>query len=270
MFKPKENIKQASYPELLKHFNSLFDHLALRHSYYNAFDNFLDCCINAFCINYDADTMERIRKTYTQDERYMFGEMLQIWVLCMDKRIHSDSSFHDFFGNFYEEKAMSKKYGFAQYFTPEPICNLMVSLVNISEETSYVYEPTCGSGRLNLAMHAHNNKLFHYANDLDITCAKMTTLNFLIHGVKGMVTCDDGLFVKNDFKGAFLINYQTAPFIEYITNADLAYKILNSIVPTSKPKLNIDFEKLEKSNIASTPVRQVNSLSELGEQLSLF
>lgn len=270
MFKPKENLKELSYSDLLKYFNSLFDHLALRHSYYNAFDNFLDCCINAFCINYDNDIMERVRKSYTQDERYMFGEMLQIWVLCMDKRIKFDDSFHDFMGNFYEEKAMSKQHGFAQYFTPETICKFMASIVNVSEEAKHVYEPTCGSGRLNLAMHSNNNKLFHYANDLDITCVKMTTLNFLIHGVKGIVTCDDGLFMKSAFKGAFLVNYQTAPFIEYINDADLAYNVLNSIVPSSKPKLNIDFEKLEKSNIASTPTQQVTSLSELGQQLTLF
>lgn len=270
MFKPKENLKDLPYSELLKYFNSLFDHIALRHSYYNAFDNFLDSCINAFCFNYDKLLMERICKTYHQDERYMFGEMLRIWIFIMNKKVQSDNTFHDFFGNFYEHNAMSKQQGFAQYFTPEPVCQLMVSLVNLSEDSKYVYEPTCGSGRLNLAMHANNNRLIHYANDIDLTCAKMTTLNFLIHGVKGFVTCDDGLIIKNAFKGAFLINYQTAPYIEYISDADFAYNVLKSIIPSKKPTIDINFEKIENIDMTINKDLTINSLSELGKQLSLF
>lgn len=271
MFKPKENLKNLTHSELVKHFNCLFDNLALKYSAYNAFDNFLDCCINSLCYNYNKDVMENICKTYTQDDRYRFGEMLQIWILCTSLKVTNDNSFYDFLGIFYEEKAMSKQNGFAQYFTPMVICEFMASIVDVSADGKYVYEPTCGSGRLNLAMHTKNHKLFHYANDLDITCVKMTALNFVLHGVKGLITCDDGLFMKRAFKGAFLVNYSTAPIIEYIDNADLAYKLLYSIVPSNKPNLKINPEKVLQSDIMVDVNKiQGNSLSDLGKQLSLF
>lgn len=268
MFKPKENLENLNQLELLKHFNSLFDLLALKHSYYNAFDNILDCCINAFCFNYNKDIMDRIRSTYTQDERYMIGEMLQIWIFYMNNAVKTDNSFYDFFGNFYEDKSMSKTTGFAQYFTPESICHLMAMVVVTTDIKNSVYEPTCGSGRLNLAMHATNNKLFHYGNDLDITCAKMATLNFLIHGIKGVVTCDDALWPKNAFKGAFIINYKTAPYIEYIDNADDAYYILNNILPENNAtKFEVDFNKSDKSH---KQIIVATSLTDVGKQLELF
>jgi|GEM_PF-1440219 len=270
MFKPKENLRNLSYAELLKYFNSLFEELAIRHNHYNAFDNFLDICINGFCFNYDKDLMERIRKTYSIEERQMFSEMVQLWILIMNKRVPDNNSFHDFFGNYYEEKAMSKQQGFAQYFTPEPICHLVVSLVNVSESSTYVHEPACGSGRFNLAMHANNHKLIHHANDLDMTCAKMTALNFLIHGVKGVVTCEDALILKKSFKGAFIVNYDHVLQIEYIDDVNLAYSVLKAIFPSSKPLLNIDFQKLEESNLHINATEQVSSLSELNKQLSLF
>lgn len=270
MFTPKQNLVELDKVKLLQYFNSLFEQLAYRHSYYQVFDNFLDCNINSFCMNYNHDIMERIRKTYNQEERYIFGEMLSIWILYMDKHILNDDIFHDFYGNFYEANAMSKKHGFAQYFTPEPLCMLMASIVNVSNKKT-VHEPACGSGRLNLAMHANNHKLFHHANDLDLTCAKMTTLNFLIHGVKGIVTCDDGLFPGTSFKGAFIINYTSAPFIEYVDNVDLAYKLLNIIRPKTNPNLTIATDEVKKNQIdISNLTGEITSLSELGKQLSLF
>ena len=270
MFIPKTNLQNLSYPELLSYFNQLFDKLAMRHSSYNAFENFLDCCINGFSFNYDKDIMDRIRKTYSQEERNMFGEMIRIWIICMEKRVRNDNSFFDFFGTFYEEKAMSKQSGFAQYFTPESICQLMVSIVGL-KEGKHVMEPACGSGRFNLAMHANNHQLIHHANDLDITCAKMTSLNFLIHGVKGIVTCDDAL-VMQSFKGAFFVNFDHVLQLEYIDNADLAYSLLNNIFPRSNPKLEIDMLKLAESDlqVKNDFPANVSSLSELGKQLSLF
>lgn len=270
MFTPKQDLIQLDKVKLLQYFNSLFEQLSRRHSYYQVFDNFLDCNINAFSMNYNYDTMEGIRNTYNQEERYIFGEMLRVWILCMDKNILGENTFHDFFGNFYETSAMSKKHGFAQYFTPEPICMLMASIVNVSNRNN-VHEPACGSGRLNLAMHVHNHKLFHHANDLDLTCAKMTTLNFLIHGVKGIVTCDDGLFPGTSFKGAFIVNYTSVPLIEYVDNADLAYSILKIILPNNNSNLTILPDAVKKSQIDDSNLTgEVTSLSELGKQLTLF
>lgn len=267
MFTQRKDLDQLGEQELLSYFNSLFNQVAIRHGYHNAFENFMDCCINGFCFNYDKTVMEYIRKKYTQDERHIFGEMLRVWIMSMNKRITSDNMFYDFLGTFYEQQAMSKQKGFAQYFTPDTICIFMASIVSPSEEAQYVHEPTCGSGRMNLAMHAQNHRLFHVANDLDYTCAKMAALNFMVHGVKGIVTCDDGLFPKRSFKGAFVVNYRQAPYLEFIDDVDVAYGFIHLVVPSEK----VNEQPVETSEQPiTTETDQANSSPKPGEQLTLF
>ena len=133
-------------------------------------------------------------------------------------------------------------------------------------------EPTCGSGRLNLAIHSVNHKCLHRANDLDWTCAKMTALNFAVHGVKGLITCDDGLWPKKSFKGAFLVNYTRAPYIEYIPDCEAAYMLEKMIFPQPE-KVDIPQEVAEKyipENTEKVLNTSFASISEAGQQLNLF
>lgn len=210
-----------------REFIKTFDKLAYKYGHFQVFENFLDCAINGFCFNYAPETMENIRKRYTQDERYIFGELIKLWILICDKKIKTDSCWHDFFGNFYEENALSKKNGFAQFFTPEDICNFMVKIVDPVERETMA-EPACGSGRFNLAAHAHNPKIFHHGNDLDFTCVKMAALNFMIHGIKGIVTCDDALSIPgNSFRCAFIVNDSIVPSLFYTEDYTLTQNYLH-------------------------------------------
>lgn len=270
MFKPKNDLLKLHVNELDKYFINLLEQLGMKYGYHSVFDDYLDCCINSLSFNYSKEIMSIIQKKYDQDERYILGEMLRIWIAVMNKKVCNDNSYYDFFGHHYEQLSMSKKNGFAQYFTPEVICTFMAQIVSINDDSTKqtVAEPACGSGRLNLAMHSINHKLFHYANDLDYTCAKMTTLNFAIHGVKGIVTCDDGLFPFTKFRGAFLINYRKAPFIEYIDNTDSVKYFFNYFMPkkasiTVKDDFPVDIKaKFDKTTEVV--------LSQFGEQLSMF
>lgn len=270
MFKPNENLLNLSFAELNKYFVQLMDSLSLKYGYHTVFDDLLDCGINGLSFNYSESIMKAIQKKYNQDERYIFGEMIKIWIAIMNIKVDSDKSYYDFFGHQYEQLAMSKKNGFAQYFTPEVICTFMAQIVSINKDevNQTVAEPACGSGRMNLALHANNHKLFHYANDLDYTCAKMTALNFAIHGVKGIVTCDDGLFPFSKFRGAFIINYRTAPFIEYISDAESLKYFFKYFMPKrTEILLNNDISEEIKQSLDSS---EIISLSQLGQQLSLF
>lgn len=271
MFKPKDNLTELSSVQLLNYFEQLIDRLALKYGYNYIFDDFLDCCINGLSFNYSKEIMKQIQGKYNQEERYVFGEMLKIWIAVMNHQITDDNQYYDFFGNQYEKLAMSKKHGFAQYFTPEVICTFMAQIVyttNPSDDLRTIAEPACGSGRLNLAMHSIDHKLFHYANDLDLTCAKMTALNFAIHGVKGIVTCDDGLFPFTKFRGAFLVNYKTAPYIEYFDNQHSTKHFLDYFLPKStKIEVKNDIPNHIKDKIDNT--KEV-MLSKLGQQLSMF
>lgn len=222
-----QDLKGKNSKEILKEFTSIFDRMSLKYGSYDVFDNLLDCTINSLSLNYDEKVMQRIRDKYTQQERHLFGEMIKMWILIMNKEIKINLSY-DFWGNFYELNAMNKEKGFAQYFTPEKICRLIVqmNLLQQKDIRKNVYEPTCGSGKLNLAINEIKPTLFHWANDLDITCTKMTALNLFIHGIRGIVTCDDALFPKTKFRGAFIINEDNVLGIQFCTDVEEVYSYI--------------------------------------------
>lgn len=224
-----------------KDFEKAFEKLAYKHGHFQVFENFLDCAINGFCFNYSNDIMEAVRKRYTQDERHQFGELIKLWILICSEEIQTDNCWFDFFGNFYEANAMSKQKGFAQYFTPPTICDFMVKITDPSKGES-IGEPACGSGRFNLAAHAQNPKLFHHANDLDFTCVKMSALNFMIHGIKGVVTCNDALAQPGaSFRSAFIVNDTFAASLYFTQDYHFTNNYLNH-------KLNNDFpSKIKKA-----------------------
>ena len=57
-------------------------------------------------------------------------------------------------------------------------------------------DPTCGSGRLLLAYHAHNPGNYLVGEDISRTCCMMTVCNMLVHGCVGEVICHDSLQPK--------------------------------------------------------------------------
>lgn len=240
-----------------KAFENTFNSLARKYGSYDVFDTLLDLAINSLSFNYDSRIIEVIRKKYTQEEKYNFGELIKYWILIMKDKVRNNKYF-DFWGHFYELNAMSKEKGFAQYFTPDDVCKLMVqiSLMNNSE-SKRVYEPTCGSGRLNLAINSIQPNMYHIASDLDITCAKMSALNFFIHGIRGVVICDDALIAKSKFRGAFIINENNKLGINYCSDKDIIYKHINFFNETSLPSSIIH------------PVNQ-NNKELVKKQLSLF
>lgn len=271
MFTPCKDLNQFNNNQIDSHFISLLDRLAMRHSYYNAFEAFLDCAINSLSKNYAHQTMEAIRTTYTQDERYILGEMIHCWIYSCNINIVDDNSYHDFPGIMYERNALTKQKGFAQYFTPEPICTFMAQILSPYTQMEAVAEPACGSGRLNLAVHACNHRLLHHANDLDYACAKMAAMNFFIHGVKGVVTCDDGLLPGTSFKGAFAVNFGSGPNIDFIDDQHTAYRFLSLVMPHERP---VDKPVPETSGADTREMPSIESKiitpSQIGKQLSLF
>lgn len=84
-----------------------------------------------------------------------------------------------------------------QFFTPSHICELMVMCAAGKKETGQrMGDPTCGSGRLLLAYHAHNPGNYLVGEDISRTCCMMTVCNMLVHGCVGEVICHDSLQPK--------------------------------------------------------------------------
>ena len=194
---------QIKLPAELKEFGNIFDSLSRSHGTYYIFQDFLDLSINAWSYNHQID-LPAIRKKYSEKERQLFGQLIQETVRILDKQIVSDTDFYDVFGTFYELNALTNKH-FAQFFTPLPICNFMAQIVS-PERTDNFKDPCSGSARFSLAANSISPGMFHSLIDIDYTCARMSALNLMYHGIHGIVICDNGLFAGKDFKGAFIVN----------------------------------------------------------------
>jgi len=257
-------------PEELKKFGQIFDSISRRHGHYHVFEDFLDMSINAWSYNHQID-LPNLQKKYTQEEREKFGELIKETIKILDRMIVDDSSLYDVFGTFYEINSLTNKH-FAQFFTPLPICQLMAQIVSPVNTDSF-NDPCCGSARLSLAANSVAPGMFHSLIDIDYTCARMSALNLMYHGIHGIVICDNGLFAGKEFKGAFIVNrwlpYTKVPQIEFEPNVNRAYGYIRKklgIVKTERPQDNPQTE----ANIS--PNQEVANIivNSKTNQISLF
>lgn len=247
--------KSNKYYKLFKeHFNSL----ASKYSSHYVFDDFLDLFINGFSFDYTID-LEKIQIKYTKDERLSFGMMISNSILILNDYIKNDSDWFDFLGSYYEYEGIIKKKGYAQFFTPAHVCTLMVHIAFIEKNNLKKLnfsDPCCGSGRFSLASNSVNLGMFHVLVDKDYTCAKISAINLMLHGINGIVVCDDSLFPGNSFRGAFIINrnlpFTKIPQIEFIDNKNNAYNYIkqqllenNSYKKVSKISTKDDFSDIK-------------------------
>lgn len=122
-------------------------------------------------------------------------DVMKHWLITAEKSI-ADNGICDFFGELYESMFLGKSKALAmgQFFTPMPLCQVMISALPHSAQC--VGEPSCGSGR-NVLAHwqtADKSKLIEYrCEDLDPVSVKMCALNMMINGMYGSVICHDSL-----------------------------------------------------------------------------
>jgi len=89
--------------------------------------------------------------------------------------------------------------GMGQYFTPQPVCDMMAQLTipNTEDEALRVADPACGSGRL---LHSAAKLLpteAHFTGiDLDSICAHMAALNLCFFNMNGVIIHGNALSMK--------------------------------------------------------------------------
>jgi len=130
-------------------------------------------------------------KPYSREELNQFGKLLALLQVSIYEQPYSD-----LLGQYFTEYITRGHNG--QYFTPDAVCELMSRMQGANEDTGgkRAYDPACGSGRLLLqfAKVAPNN--YFYANDVSLTCSKMTSLNFMFNGLRGEVACMNTLSME--------------------------------------------------------------------------
>lgn len=157
----------------------------------DCFNNFLDLALSYFCNNMDERQMQ-LRKRVEEDENFKNAYKEAITAFGDDAE-----DYHDPLGDIFMSRISHGEKG--QFFTPESISLLMSEIImgdKIHDGMS-INDPACGTGRtLLMALKHIRSKGYEpelYANDLSMTCAKMTLLNFCINSVDGAVTCGDAL-----------------------------------------------------------------------------
>jgi hypothetical protein len=158
----------------------------------DCFANFLDLALSFFCNNMDERQMQ-LRKRVEEDENFKNAYKEAITAFGDEAE-----DYHDPLGDIFMSRISHGDHG--QFFTPESISLLMSEIImddKIHDGMS-INDPACGTGRTLFMALKHLRESKHveptlYANDLSMTCAKMTLLNFCINSVDGAVTCGDAL-----------------------------------------------------------------------------
>ena len=153
------------------------------------FDNFLNLALSYFCNNMDERQMY-LRKYMEENENFK-----QAYIDALNAFGDLAENYRDPMGDMFMSRISHGQHG--QFFTPDDLCVLCADILGIGDGNS-VSDPCCGSGRMLLAAlkkarEVDGNEPKLYANDLSMTCAKMTLLNFCVNSVDGEVTCGDTL-----------------------------------------------------------------------------
>lgn len=195
-------------PNEIKPLYSKIESLGHRHNYVTVFDDFLSAMVNFFIPPYQEGFGTDCFKKYEEKERLVFSDMIKETIMLYNRMIVSDNSWYDPFGELYmflSSKTKSKALG--QFFTPEAVVEMMVKM-NYSKDMTgkglRISDPTCGSGRMLIAFHAHCPGNYVFGEDLDLMCCKMSLINLLFHGCEGEIVWHDSL--RMDFIKAWKIN----------------------------------------------------------------
>lgn len=166
-----------------------------KHNFSNVFSDFMTMAICAFSYGQMEDLYNETAKRYDADELNLFSIALAEMVNEYDTNMGSDGTWKDILGCVFEETNSSYTASAnGQFFTPDHICNMMAQLVGEKEpckENILVNDCSSGSSRNLIAhsrLHPQNRfNAFYVAQDLDERCVKMSVLNFVMFGMKGIV-----------------------------------------------------------------------------------
>jgi type I restriction enzyme M protein len=178
----------------MKEFTRIFNLIAYRHDFMRVFDDFLTMAICCFSFGKMEEVYFQTIKGYSKEELIHLSHLIGALIEDYEKKSDSAGCWYDGLGDFFMEN--NSKFGQdarGQFFTPEPVCEMMaqISKGEDEKEERFINDPACGSGRMLIAfdrIHPGNRfKNFYVGNDLDLRCVKMCVLNMFLYGLKGAV-----------------------------------------------------------------------------------
>lgn len=178
-----------------KDFEKALDSLASNQQLWTVFDNFLDyALLMLHWQDVKEDHFDEIKKRYPKESQYKL--FAKAFYAMADIADNDGSGFSDPFGDYFMEHFSNDHRG--QFFTPQPVCDMMAQItIEDAHDDKEVCDPTCGSGRLLLSAAKINRKMKFFAADIDMTCCKMTAINFILNSMEGEVACMNSLSMEH-------------------------------------------------------------------------
>ncbi|MDZ7658053.1 N-6 DNA methylase [Fodinibius sp.] len=148
------------------------------------------------------EVMERYPNDREKGEREADLFKKAFWILQdkMGKDSEMKANPKEYLGDCYMEIAGNYSVqGMGQYFTPQPVCDMMAQLTipETEDQQPRVADPACGSGRL---LHSAAKLLptdAHFTGiDLDSICAHMAALNLTFFNMDGVIIYGNALSMK--------------------------------------------------------------------------
>ena len=198
--------------ERMKEFEDLFLELSKHHDNSVVFNDFLSYCVDMFRI--DDEDKHFPHERYNKEEYAIFYELFRELVNYTNIMItEQGKGFYDMLGVFYQDIIQSKwKAGTrGQFFTPMNVSETLAELTvdKEDEEVYKVLDCACGSSRTLLAYHTKRPYDICIGQDLDRTSCLMSVINFVLHGVKGVI------YNMNSLTGEFFGVWRVNEYVDY-------------------------------------------------------
>lgn len=230
-------------------FAKLMEQLARRHGIQHVFSDFLELLICAFSHGAKEDRYLSIINKYEKPEAYKLSDALGALVIEMTG---DGTGMVDVLGSFFEEHISHGHNG--QYFTPQPICDMLACLNQPVKPLQRVLDPACGSGRMLMGMAKISRFAKFYGADTDINCARMTCINMFLNTMYGEVAWMNSL--SNQYYGGWVIE-PTIKGIQRIREITEAESYIHLKLPEKKAEPLPELPEQTLHNLTQTPKQQL-------------
>lgn len=172
-------------------------HSQTGHSYHRLFRDWLDLMLLTF-LSQTAKGAGNLKQHEAYEQKYLSivdnykdnrnqgKRNIDLFAKAMAELVNEmTETEQDVLGALYMEHISSGEGG--QFFTPEPITEMMVKMINPTQQNASISDPACGSGRMLLAAHKVNPSAHLFGTDVDEQCAKMCALNCFLFGCRATV-----------------------------------------------------------------------------------
>lgn len=223
----------------MKLFKNAIEHVTQRYGKRQVFSDFLHMAVCTLSVGAKEEEYLQVISKYETREINLFPEAMASLICEMD---NDGLGLRDVLGTYFEQEISMGHNG--QFFTPEPICDLMAMMTPPSWGQS-VADPACGSGRNLMAAAKVNRHCMFYGADVDVDCARMTAINLCLNGLFGEVAWMDS--ISNKYFSGWKIQYHQVHKIPYLLEIPAEKSKLHLKLPTqdhmpaNQTQLIIDF-----------------------------